>query len=64
MNYIPASLPPANSPYFRANSNLQIPLLYPNADPSGIVPNFGFDGVPNRAQGRRSGRTIANTLVS
>ena len=47
MNYIPASLPPANSPYFRANSNLQIPLLYPNADPSGIVPNFGFGGVPN-----------------
>ena len=45
-NGIPGAAPPASSPYYRTNSNLQIPLLYPNADPSGLVPNFGFGGVP------------------
>jgi hypothetical protein len=45
-NGIPGSAPPASSPYYRTNSNLQIPLLYPSADPSGLVPNFGFAGVP------------------
>jgi hypothetical protein len=46
MNYIPGNAPPAGSPYYAKNSGLQIPLLYPNADPIGLVPNFGFLGVP------------------
>ena len=45
-NGIPGSAPPSTSPYYRSISNLQIPLLYPNADPIGLVPNFGFAGVP------------------
>ena len=45
-NGIPGNAPPSGSPYYRTVSNLQIPLLYPNADPSGVVPNFGFGGVP------------------
>jgi hypothetical protein len=46
LNFIPADAPPNTSPYYRKNSGLQIPLLYPNADPIGIIPNFGFGGVP------------------
>jgi len=46
LNFIPADPAPTNSVYARKNSGLDIPLLYPNADPFGIVPNFGFGGVP------------------
>ena len=46
LNFIPADPAPSNSPYVRKNSGLEIPLLYPTADPFGIVPNFGFGGVP------------------
>lgn len=46
LNYIPADPPPASSPLYRKNSGLEIPLLYPNADPFGVIPNFGFGGVP------------------
>jgi hypothetical protein len=46
LNFIPADAPPSDSLYYRKNSGLQIPLLYPNADPIGIIPNFGFGGVP------------------
>jgi hypothetical protein len=45
-NGIPGDPPPANSIYYRKNAGITIPLLYPNADPSGLVPNFGFGGVP------------------
>jgi hypothetical protein len=45
-NGIPDVPPASGSPYYRTTSNLQIPLLFPNADPSGLVPNFGFGGVP------------------
>ncbi len=45
-NGIPGAVPPANSPYYRSVSNINIPLLFPNADPTGLVPNFGFAGVP------------------
>jgi hypothetical protein len=45
-NGIPGGSPPATSPYYRSVSNLPIPLLYPSADPIGLVPNFGFAGVP------------------
>jgi hypothetical protein len=41
-NGIPGDAPPADSLYYRKNANVATPLLYPNADPSGLVPNFGF----------------------
>ncbi len=51
-NGIPGDAPPEGSPYYRSVSNINIPLLYPNADPIGLIPNFGFDipsstGSPN-----------------
>ena len=46
MNGIPGNPPPAGSPYYRSNSNMQIPLLYPAANTSNVVPNFVFDGTP------------------
>jgi Carboxypeptidase regulatory-like domain/TonB-dependent Receptor Plug Domain len=46
-NGIPGNAPPKDSLYYRSNAKITIPLLYPNADPSGLVPNFGFTGVPN-----------------
>jgi hypothetical protein len=49
-NGIPGDAPPADSLYYRKNANITIPLLYPNADPSGLIPNFGFSGVPSTAQ--------------
>jgi hypothetical protein len=45
-NGIPGDAPPAGSPYYRSVSQITIPLLYPNADPSGLIPNFGFGGLP------------------
>ena len=45
-NGIPGNAPPAGIPYYRSVSNITIPLLYPNADPSGLIPNFGFGGLP------------------
>jgi Carboxypeptidase regulatory-like domain len=49
VNGIPGDAPPAGSPYYRANSGITIPLLYPNADPSQLIPNFSFVGVPSPA---------------
>ncbi|MBI2150990.1 MAG: Plug domain-containing protein, partial [Acidobacteria bacterium] len=46
-NGIPGDAPPSGSPYYRSVSKIEIPLLYPNADPSGLVPNFGMGGVPS-----------------
>jgi|RhiMetdeSRZDD1v2_1073273.scaffolds.fasta_scaffold49125_3 carboxypeptidase family protein/TonB-dependent receptor-like protein len=46
-NGIPGDAPPEGSLYYRKNANITIPLLYPNADPSGLIPNFNFGGVPN-----------------
>src|SRR5207247_276601 len=45
-NGIPGDVPPTGSPYYRSVSKIEIPLLYPKADPTGLVPNFGFGGVP------------------
>lgn len=42
-NGIPGDAPPSDSPYYRSVSKVNVPLLYPNADPSGLVPNFAFD---------------------
>ncbi|HLH30333.1 MAG TPA: Plug domain-containing protein, partial [Terriglobia bacterium] len=49
-NGIPGDAPPKDSLYYRSNAHITIPLLYPTADPSGLIPNFGFGGVPNAAQ--------------
>src|SRR5499427_6128712 len=49
-NGIPGDAPPKDSLYYRSNAKITIPLLYPNADPSGLIPNFGFGSVPNAAQ--------------
>jgi hypothetical protein len=61
-NGIPGNAPPSGSPYYRTVSNLQIPLLFPNADPSGLVPNFGFAGVPSAAG--TGGFLTSDALVS
>jgi hypothetical protein len=44
-NGIPGNAPPDGSLYYRKNANITIPLLYPNADPSGLIPNFSFGRV-------------------
>ena len=49
VNGIPGDAPPAGSPYYRSVSGITIPLLYPDADPSHLIPNFGFGGVPEPA---------------
>jgi hypothetical protein len=49
-NGIPGDAPPEGSPYYRSVSKVEVPLLYPKADPAGLVPNFGFGGVPGPAQ--------------
>jgi len=42
-NFGPISPPhDSNSPFYRAASGLNIPLLYPNADPSKMIPNFTY----------------------
>ena len=47
-NYLPVDPPESNSPYLRANTpGMAIPLLYPKADPAGMVPNLAFGGVPS-----------------
>jgi hypothetical protein len=60
-NGIPGDAPPEGSPYYRSVSKIDIPLLYPNADPTGLIPNFGFGGVPGPAQLTRfAGSPYAN----
>jgi hypothetical protein len=49
VNGIPGDAPPAGSPYYRSVSGITIPLLYPNADPSHLIPNFSFVGIPSPA---------------
>ncbi|MBZ5635563.1 MAG: carboxypeptidase regulatory-like domain-containing protein [Acidobacteriia bacterium] len=46
VNGIPGDGPVAGSPYYRSVSNINIPLLYPAANISGVIPNFNFSGVP------------------
>jgi len=46
VNGIPGNAPPAGSPYYRAVSNINVPLLYPAANISGVIPNFNFSGTP------------------
>ena len=46
VNGIPGDAPVAGSPYYRSVSKINIPLLYPDANISGVIPNFNFSGVP------------------
>jgi hypothetical protein len=46
VNGIPGNPPVAGSPYYRSVSNINVPLLYPDANISGVIPNFNFGGVP------------------
>jgi hypothetical protein len=46
VNGIPGDPPPSGSPYYRSVSNINIPLLYPEANISGVIPNFNFGGTP------------------
>jgi Carboxypeptidase regulatory-like domain/TonB-dependent Receptor Plug Domain len=46
VNGIPGNAPVAGSPYYRSVSNINVPLLYPDANTSGVIPNFNFGGVP------------------
>ena len=45
VNGIPGNPPAAGSPYYRSVSGINIPLLYPDANTSGVIPNFNF-GTP------------------
>lgn len=47
VNGIPGNAPVAGSPYYRSVSKITLPLLYPNADPLGLVPNLTFGGTPS-----------------
>ena len=51
VNGIPGDGPVAGSPYYRSVSNIKIPLLYPNADVCGCIPNFNFGGIPSGTGG-------------
>jgi hypothetical protein len=46
VNGIPGLAPGDGSPYLRSVSNINIPLLYPAANISGVIPNFDFGGTP------------------
>jgi len=61
VNGIPGDAPPAGSPYYRSVSGIKIPLLYPNADPSGLIPNFNFAGIPFGAGGGTQMTTFAGS---
>ena len=47
VNGIPGDPPPAGSPYYRSVSHIDIPLLYPAANVSNVIPNFNFGGIPS-----------------
>ncbi len=49
VNGIPGNAPPEDSIYYRRNSGITLPMLFPNSDPIGLVPNFTFGGVPGWA---------------
>jgi hypothetical protein len=39
-NGIPGDAPPEGSLYYRKNAKITIPLLFPNADPAGLIPKL------------------------
>lgn len=41
------SMWPGQLETFSVVAVLAIPLLYPNSDPAGMIPNFAFGGVPS-----------------
>lgn len=46
VNGIPGNAPPPDSIFYRSNAKINIPLLYPEANPIGLIPNFNFAGTP------------------
>ncbi|HTA43261.1 MAG TPA: carboxypeptidase regulatory-like domain-containing protein [Bryobacteraceae bacterium] len=56
VNGIPGNAPVSGSPYYRSVSGINVPLLYPAANISGVIPNLNF-GTPV------SGATSACTSV-
>lgn len=44
---LPVDPPAGDSPYLEKNAKLNIPQLFPAANPAGLVPNFSFGGVPS-----------------
>jgi len=61
-NYLPVDPPASGSKYLRSvSTGLAIPLLYPGADPAGMIPNLAFGGVPS-ATGLL-GSTIGNATA-
>jgi hypothetical protein len=63
VNGIPGSAPVAGSPYYRSVSGINIPLLYPDANISGVIPNFNF-GTPNGSAGTCTQFTSVVTPVT
>jgi hypothetical protein len=61
VNGIPGDPPPAGSPYYRSVSNINIPLLYPDANVSNVIPNFNFGGVPFGSLGNSQVTSFAGT---
>jgi len=61
VNGIPGDPPPPGSPYYRSVSKINIPLLYPNADKCGCIPNFNFAGIPFGSFGNSQMTSFAGT---
>jgi hypothetical protein len=42
-NYLPVNAPASGSPYYKSKNGVNLPLLFPNADPTaGLIANFNF----------------------
>jgi hypothetical protein len=50
VNGIPGNPPVSGSPYYRSVSGINVPLLYPDANTSGVIPNLNF-GTPSGSAG-------------
>jgi len=61
VNGIPGDPPVAGSPYYRSVSNINVPLLYPEANISGVIPNFNFGGIPVGSGGSTQMTSFAGT---
>ena len=46
-NWLPVNVSP-NSPFLQANAGFSMPLFYPDADPSKLIPNLLFNGAPHQ----------------
>ncbi|MEO5926951.1 MAG: carboxypeptidase-like regulatory domain-containing protein [Bryobacteraceae bacterium] len=57
VNGIPGNPPPADSPYYRKNSGVTLPLLFPNSDPIGLIPNLTFGNTGSSVVGQNNRMT-------